>query len=116
MKYIVLFTSMSTLLCCALPALLVSLGFSSVVVSLVSSFPQIVYLSEHKAIIFSMSASVIAISWLMNRNNNVCSVGDSGSVCSRVRIISNRLLIGSIIIWSIGFLVAFVFPLVFGRA
>ena len=43
-----LFASSSTLVCCALPALLVALGAGAALSSLVSVFPQVVWLSEHK--------------------------------------------------------------------
>ena len=43
-----LFASSSTLICCALPALLVALGAGAALSSLVSAVPQLVVLSEHK--------------------------------------------------------------------
>jgi hypothetical protein len=43
-----LFTSFSTLICCALPALLVALGAGAVLSTLVSHVPQLVWVSEHK--------------------------------------------------------------------
>ena len=47
-----LFSSGGTLVCCALPALLVSLGAGAVMASVVSSVPQIVWFSEHKLGVF----------------------------------------------------------------
>jgi len=47
-----LFASSGTLVCCALPALLVALGAGAVLSSLVSVFPQLVWLSEHKEGLF----------------------------------------------------------------
>ena len=44
-----LLASTATLVCCVLPAVLVSLGAGAVLAGLVSSFPQLVWLSEHKA-------------------------------------------------------------------
>ena len=43
-----LFASSSTLVCCALPALLVAVGAGAALSSLVSAVPQLVWLSEHK--------------------------------------------------------------------
>ena len=48
LSLLTLFTSGGTLICCALPALLVSLGAGAVMASVVSSVPQIVWFSEHK--------------------------------------------------------------------
>lgn len=47
-----LFGSLSTLLCCALPALLVSLGLGATVAGLVTAVPQLVWLSERKDALF----------------------------------------------------------------
>jgi len=50
-----LFTSGSTLICCALPATLVAIGSAATLVSLVSNFPQLVWISEHKALVFGLA-------------------------------------------------------------
>lgn len=55
-----LFTSTGTLICCALPALLVSLGMAAVVVSAVSTFPWLIPLTRHKAWLF-LGASVLVV-------------------------------------------------------
>jgi len=46
--FLTLFTSASTLICCALPALLVAIGAGSVMAGLVSNVPQLIWLSKHK--------------------------------------------------------------------
>ena len=43
-----LLASTATLLCCVLPAVMVSIGAGAALMALVSSFPQLVWLSEHK--------------------------------------------------------------------
>lgn len=55
-----LFTSFGTLICCALPALLVALGFGAVVAGLVSAAPQIVWLSENKVVVFAVAGALLA--------------------------------------------------------
>ena len=45
--WVTLATGASTLLCCALPALLVALGAGAVLATAVSVFPQLVWVSEH---------------------------------------------------------------------
>ncbi len=55
-----LFTSASTLVCCALPALFVALGMGAAFAGLVSKFPQLIWLSEHKVGLFG-SAGVMLI-------------------------------------------------------
>ena len=43
-----LFASTSTLLCCALPALLITLGAGAVMAGLTAAFPGIMWLSANK--------------------------------------------------------------------
>src|SRR6188768_3400333 len=64
-----LLASSGTLICCALPALLVALGAGAALSSLVSVFPQVVWLSEHKVELFSFAgAALIVGGWLQWRN------------------------------------------------
>ena len=71
--WIVLFTSSSTLICCALPILLVSLGLGAVSASLFASFPFLVTLAQHKTAMFLGSALVLALTgWLLYRPGRAC--------------------------------------------
>ena len=56
-----LFASSSTLICCAMPALLVSLGAGATLASLVAIFPKIVWISEHKEVTFLSSAALMLL-------------------------------------------------------
>lgn len=56
-----LLTSSSTLVCCAIPALLVTLGAGAALSSLVSVFPQIVWLSEHKPLVFGTATAAMLV-------------------------------------------------------
>jgi hypothetical protein len=60
--FMALFASSATLTCCVLPAVLVTLGAGAVVVGLVTAVPQLVWLSEHKAIVFGGAAALVAVS------------------------------------------------------
>ena len=53
--WLVLFASTGTLLCCALPIVLVSLGMGAVVASMASNIPFLIVLSQHKAWVFLAS-------------------------------------------------------------
>ena len=57
-----LVASTTTLVCCVLPALLVSLGAGAAVVGLVTAVPQLVWLSEHKALVFGGAALIVLMS------------------------------------------------------
>ena len=57
-----LLASSATLVCCVLPAVLVSLGAGAVLVGLISAFPQLVWLSEHKSLVFGIAGVLLAAS------------------------------------------------------
>ena len=60
-----LFGSASTLLCCALPALLISLGAGAVMAGLTSAIPGIMWLSAHKDVLFVLSGLLMTLSSLL---------------------------------------------------
>jgi hypothetical protein len=55
-----LLASGATLVCCVLPAFMVATGAGAALVSLVSAFPQLVWLSEHKTLVFLTAALMLA--------------------------------------------------------
>lgn len=59
-----LFASSGTLVCCALPALLVALGAGATLSSLVAAFPGIVWVSEYKEIVFGAAGLMLSIGGL----------------------------------------------------
>lgn len=64
-----LFASSSTLVCCAIPALLVALGAGAALSSVVAVFPQMVWLSEHKEGLFIFAGLMLALSGLLQWRN-----------------------------------------------
>jgi len=62
--YFSLFSSIGTLLCCALPSLLVLAGLGASVASTLSSLPWLVSLSRHKPWTFGVSGVLIATSFM----------------------------------------------------
>lgn len=71
-----LFTSLSTLLCCALPTLLIILGLGAVVTSSISAFPFLITLSKNKHWMFLIAFIFIGINFylLYGRKKKVCPV------------------------------------------
>ena len=63
--FLSLFTSTGTLICCALPALLVSLGAGAVMAGLIEAVPQITWFGKHKTAIFVFAAIMIAVSGVL---------------------------------------------------
>lgn len=114
LSYFSLFTSVSTLLCCALPSLLVLLGLGASVASTLSFLPWLVTLSRHKQWTFTVSGILIALSFLNTyyiasrfRRPDACNPNGS-SACRDASRLSVALLWLSAAIYVIGFFVAYV--------
>jgi len=104
-----LFASTGTLLCCALPITLVTLGMGATVAALTSSFPLLITLSMHKIWIFLGSGVMLALSgWLMYRPGRSCPTDlELGRLCNRTQVWNRRVYWSSIVVWSIGFFAAY---------
>jgi hypothetical protein len=108
-----LFSSGGTLICCALPALLVSLGAGAVMASLVSSVPQIVWFSEHKLGVFIFAGVMLAISGLLQwqaRSLPCSSDKLLAELCNKTRVNSLRIYVFSVCVFLIGGFMAFIAP------
>ena len=106
-----LFGSISTLLCCALPALLVSLGAGAAVVGLVSTFPQLIWLSEHKVGLFIVSSALLLVSGIgryMTRNAPCPIDPQEALACKKLRRVSLVIFYFSLAVYAVGFFFAFV--------
>jgi mercuric ion transport protein len=113
LNYFSLFSSFSTLICCALPSVLVLLGMGTVVASLLSTAPWLVSFSRHKAWTFGVAGTLIAASFVVTyfvaprlREGEVCDADDP-TTCGEVSRLSRVLLWVSAIIWGGGFFVAY---------
>lgn len=108
-----LFTSGSTLLCCALPAALVAIGSAATLTSLISYFPQLIWISEHKPLVFSFAGGmlVMAGSFQWRSRNAPCPVDPRlAKICAKTRLNALRLYWLSLSIFLIGAFFAFVAP------
>jgi len=56
-----LFTSISTMLCCALPIILVTLGMGAVFASLTANFPFVTWLAERSIYLFVIATILLLI-------------------------------------------------------
>ena len=109
-----LFASSSTLICCALPALLVSLGAGAALASLVAVFPQIVWISENKEIIFLMSTLLMVIGGIVQWRNRYapCPIDPKlRQACLKTRKVSLGIYLMSLVLLIIGGWFAFIQPL-----
>jgi hypothetical protein len=109
-----LFASSSTLICCALPALLVSLGAGAALASLVAVFPQIVWISENKEIIFLISTLLMVIGGIVQWRNRYapCPIDPKlRQACLKTRKVSLGIYLMSLVLLIIGGWFAFIQPL-----
>jgi mercuric ion transport protein len=113
LNYFSLFSSFSTLICCALPSVLVLLGMGTTVASLLSAAPWLVSLSRHKIWTFSIAGTMISLSFLVTyfiaprlRQGDACDADDP-KTCAEVSRFSRVVLWGSAVVWSGGFFVAY---------
>jgi hypothetical protein len=110
LSFLSLFTSLSTLLCCALPALLITLGLGAVMAGLVSNFPIIITLSKYKIWLFLAAGFLlIASGILLKRANNMPCPADKNKAyaCIRLRKINKIIYILSLTAFLIGAFFAF---------
>jgi hypothetical protein len=108
-----LFTSTGTILCCALPALLVALGAGATLSSLIATFPQIVWVSKYKLYIFTAAFILIILSGYLQwyaRKLPCPSNKLLAAKCMSARRVSLVIYFVSVGILLIGFTFAFVIP------
>ena len=112
LSYFSLFTSLSTLLCCALPSLLVLFGLGASVASTLSFLPWLVTLFRHKQLTLAISGGLIALSFLNTYyiaprfRPQECSPDDP-LACADASTLSRILLWVSFGIYLVGFFVAY---------
>jgi mercuric ion transport protein len=113
--FLSLFTSAGTLICCALPALLVLLGMGATVASLLSVAPWLVTLSHYKAWVFTGSGLVIALNVLyvyglaprLRATHQACPPDAAESACGPAERLTRVILWISVALYGVGFFTAY---------
>ena len=111
---LILFASTTTLLCCALPVLLVSLGMGAVVASIYGEhLPFLGTLGLYKEWTFGITVGLLALAgWILYRPGRSCpSDPELAATCNIAYKWNVRLFWGSVVIWFIGAFAAFALPL-----
>lgn len=111
--FLSLFTSTGTLVCCALPALLVAFGAGAALSTLVAIVPGLVLLSEYKEAVFVVAGVILTASgWLQWRGRFApCPVDPAQrQACLSARKTSARVYLVSVAVYAIGGWFAFVQP------
>lgn len=109
--WLILLTSVGTLLCCALPILLVTIGLGAVVASTVTALPWLVPLTANKIWVFAGSGVLLGFSgWLMYRPGRTCPTDpELAALCGKAQIWNRRVYWVSLAIWCIGLFFAYAY-------
>jgi hypothetical protein len=108
-----LLTSSGTLVCCVLPALLVALGAGASLAGLVTTFPQLIWMSEHKEWVFGVAGMVLLGSGAMLWRARMlpCPIDPvAARTCARLRRVSHASFFTAATLYLLGFTFAFVLP------
>lgn len=110
-----LFSSFGTLLCCALPSTLVLLGFGATMASFLGNFPQLIWLSENKEIVFGLSFLMLGLSYVGQKyaQTQACPI-DKKEDCESTKSWSKPIFWASFSINVVGAFYAFVLPKILG--
>ena len=106
-----LFTSISTLVCCALPTLLVALGMGASMASMMTLFPWLLVISKYKIQTFFVASLFLIFSCYLfwRGRNSPCPVDPiQAKICLKLRMYNLIILIISSTIYLVGFFFAFI--------
>lgn len=108
-SWLLLFTTSGTLLCCAMPITLVTLGLGATVATMASSAPWLITLSQFKGWMFFASGLLIALAgWVVHRSRRSCPVDtELAAACERADVWNRRFIWVSVGIWMLGFVAAY---------
>lgn len=113
LSFFSLFGSLSTLLCCALPVTLVSIGMGATFASLTASFPQIIWLTERKEALFVITAILLIVSYIMMKRSEqlACPIDpDQRDACQTSKGVSKKIYRVTVVIYLIGLIFSYVIP------
>jgi len=108
--------SFSTIICCFLPALFVTLGAGATFAGIIGTFPQLIWFSEHKGIVFLMGAVLLLSAGLMQwrAKNTACPIDPRlAEGCKTARSWSKHVLFAAVAVYTLGFFFAFISPMIF---
>ena len=110
--WLALASSSTTRVCCALPALLVSLGAGAALASLVSALPALVWISKHKLIVFVAAGLMLLAGGLLQRRPASCPADARlAAACARYKRISRAVYVVSLLLYATGVFFAFLLPI-----
>lgn len=100
LPFLSLFTSITTILCCALPIILVTLGMGAVFASLTANFPFIIWLAERSLYLFIIAGSLLFIAgyFILIRPQSCPADKKLAELCMKTQKINKVIWIFSLVI------------------
>ena len=99
------------MLCCVLPAILVSLGLGSTLVTFLDNYPIFIEITKHKAYIFIGVFILLVINGVLiyRSQNQVCEIDEISKECDEVKSASKGIYIFSVIVYFISLYLSYGF-------
>lgn len=110
---IALLTSLSTLICCTLPAIMITLGLGASLAALNSQLPILIDISAQKELVFIGSLVLLLIAALirfLTRNLPCPADPAQARLCTAMRKLGGYVLWAGFAVWLIGAFSAFILP------
>ena len=109
LSFATLFFTSGTLLCCALPILLVSLGLGAGVAYTTHALPWLVTLSRHKLWIFLIAGAwLVFTAWTIYRPGRACPTDpELARLCARADRLNRIVLWTAVGVYTVGFFMAY---------
>ena len=111
-----LFASTGTLVCCALPALLITLGMGATLAGLTANVPQLVWLSQYKGWVFGGAGAMLLLAAYARHRARFdpCPADPAQDrACARLRLWGGIVLWASVALYAVGAFFAFAAPRLF---
>jgi hypothetical protein len=108
-----LLASTATLVCCVLPAVFVAIGAGAALAGLVAAIPQLIWLSDHKPLVFISAGALLVISGIalwFGRRAPCPADPKLARSCRRVRRISAIVYAIAVVSFLLGGTFAFLLP------
>ena len=105
-----LFVSGTTLICCALPALLITLGLGAVMAGLITAIPGLVWFSEHKIPVFIISGLILVSAGMarVSSSSRACPADkEKARACGNLKKISGVIYWASVTLYMLALFFAF---------
>ena len=109
-SYFSLFGSLTTLFCCALPVLFVSVGMGAVFASITATIPQINFLVERKNTLFIVTAILLALSYVLMARAIPQECPIDQEACPTSKSWTQRIFWFSVVVYVIGAFFSYVLP------